>query len=240
MAQLRNDENPQPILGILGGMGPLATADFFMKVVLARRASGDQGHARIAVECDPAIPDRTAALVGPGQDPLPVMLAAGRRLAAAGANVCALVSMTAHAWLEPLRAALPLEILSAFEALGRRVARDHASASRIGVLATTGLIKAGLFEKHLPGIRVHYSDDEAQARFVMEAIYGMQGIKAGNTGEEPRRLLRQAAARLVARGADLIIVACAEMPLVLKQADVEVPLLDPMQYLAEALSSYGE
>jgi len=238
MASTNDTGTKRPVIGILGGMGPLATAEFFGKVVRACHATGDHGHPRVVVECDPSIPDRTEALSGGGADPLAAMTLAGRRLADAGVEVGALVSMTAHAWLDELRVSLPFSLLSAFEVLGEVIKERYAGAARIGVLATTGLIRAGLFDKQLPGLRVHYSDDEAQSRFVMEAIYGPRGIKAGNLGEEPRHLLRQAAARLVARGSDLVIVACAEMPLVLTQADVEVPLLDPTRYLAEALAAF--
>jgi aspartate racemase len=126
---------------------------------------------------------------------------------------------------------------SAFEALGAYIQAKHAGVKRIGVLATSGTIKAGLFDRLLPELRVHYSDDEAQERFVNEAVFGKAGVKTGNLGEEPRHLLKQAAARLVARGSDLVIVACAEMSLVLAQADVSVPLLDPMQILADDLAS---
>ncbi len=222
------------VLGILGGMGPEATVEFFRKVVDATPASKDQDHIPILVNCDPSIPDRTARILGRGEDPLPALIEAGRRLASAGATIGAIPCITAHFWLEDLRAALPFPFLSAFEELGRQIRSEYPEARRLGVLATTGSIRAGLYEKHLPDWRIHFPDEEAQTRFVMEAIYGKHGIKAGNRGEEPRRLLREAGNRLVARGADLLIAGCSEIPLALKPGDFEVPLLDPMQILARA------
>ncbi len=227
-------ESERQVLGILGGMGPEATVEFFRKVVEATPASRDQDHIHIIVNCDPSIPDRTAHILGRGPDPLPALLAAGKRLADAGATLGALPCMTAHVWIEELRAALPFPFLSAFEELAARIRSDHPQARRIGILATTGSIRSGLFEKHLPGWRIHFPDEEAQTRFVMEAVYGPHGIKAGNRGEEPRRLLREAGNRLVARGADLLIAGCTEIPLVLKPGDFEVPVLDPLQVLARA------
>ncbi|TFG79829.1 MAG: amino acid racemase [Spirochaetales bacterium] len=241
MATQTRDTGHNGAIGVLGGMGPLATAEFFKKLTLAISenggAAGDAQHPRVIVDSDPSIPDRTAYVLGKGPDPLPAMTAAAKRLVQAGATVCVLASITAHAYLDGLRTAVPCEFASAFDSLKARIERDYVGVGRVGVLATTGTIKSGLFDRYLPNLRVHYSDDEAQERFVMEAVYGSNGIKAGNVSEEPRHLLRQAAARLVARGAELIIVACAEMSLVLSPADVEVPLVDPMQFLVEDLAT---
>lgn len=227
-------ESGRQVLGILGGMGPETTVEFFRKVVEATPASRDQDHIHIIVNCDPSIPDRTENILGRGPDPLPALLAAGKRLAAAGATLGAIPCMTAHAWLEELRAALPFPFLSALEVLAERIRSDHPKVKRIGILATTGSIRSGLYEKHLSGWRLHFPDEEAQTRFVMEAIYGKHGVKAGNRGEEPRRLFREAGNRLVARGADILIAGCTEVPLALRPGDFEVPMLDPMQLLAEA------
>ncbi len=224
-------------IGIVGGMGPLASAEFFKKLSLASLARGEAGLIRIMVDSDPLIPDRSAHILGTGPDPLPAMLASVKRLEGAGATLCAVASIAAHAYLDGLKKGSSCGFASAFESLGAYIQARHAGVKRIGVLATSGTIKAGLFDRLLPELRVHYSDDEAQERFVNEAVYGKAGVKSGNLGEEPRHLLKQAAARLVARGSDIVIVACAEMSLVLAQADVSVPLLDPMQILADDLAS---
>ncbi|NLJ47388.1 MAG: amino acid racemase [Treponema sp.] len=238
MGGTAKSESGNQVLGILGGMGPEATVDFFRKVVEATPASKDQDHIHIIVNCDPSIPDRTENILGKGPDPLPAMIEAGRKLASAGATVGAVPCMTAHRWMEGLRAALPFPFLSAFEELERRIRSEYPRVKRIGVLATTGSIRAGLFEQHLADWRIHFPDEEAQTRFVMEAVYGTHGIKSGNRGDEPRRLLREAGNRLVARGAELLIAGCTEIPLALKPGDFEVPLLDPMQVLARAVVDY--
>lgn len=231
-------DSGQPVVGILGGMGPEATVEFFRKIVAATPASRDQDHLHIVVNCDPSIPDRTAHILSNGPDPLPAMIASGRALAAAGATVGTIPCMTAHTFLEGVRAALPFPFLSAFEELANYLRASYPDVKRIGVLATSGSIKAGIYDRNLSGWRIHYPDEDAQKRFVMEAIYGEHGIKAGNRGEEPRRLLREAGNRLVARGAEILIAGCTEIPLALRSGDFEVPLLDPMQVLAEAVVAY--
>jgi aspartate racemase len=231
-------DDTRSVIGVLGGMGSDATVDFFAKIVAATPAVADQQHLRIVVDCDPSIPDRSGHIMGQGPDPLPTMIAVGRRLLAAGATVGAIASITGHAYFDGLAAAVPLPFINAFEELAKLMHRQYGGARRIGALSTSGTIKAGLYEKYLSDWRIHYPDDESQARFVMEALYGQQGIKAGNTGEEPRLLLRQAAQRLIARGADVIIIGCTEIPLTLRPEDVAVPLIDPMQVLADALVAH--
>lgn len=222
-------------IGVLGGMGPEATAWFFARLVESDKASRDQDHLRIVVECDPSIPDRTAFLEGRGEDPLPAMAAAAARLATAGAGIAGISCMTAHAFLPRLRAATAMPFLSAFDTLAARIARDYSGARRVGVLATTGSRHAHLYEDNLPGFEVLWPPQEEQETLVMEAIYGRNGIKAGNRGEYPRALLAQAARSLRESGAELIVAGCTEVPLALSRADVDIPYIDPMTVLAEAL-----
>lgn len=222
-------------IGILGGMGPEAGIALLAKVVAAEPAARDQDHSPAILDSDPTIPDRTAYLLGKGPDPLPAMIAAGRRLAACGVTVGGIGCMTAHAFLDGLRAALPFRLLSAFEELSRAIAADYPRARRIGVLATSGSRAAGIFEKHLVGFECLWPSAKDQERLVMEAIYGGRGIKAGDRGEYPRGLLRQAAESLAASGADILVAGCTEIPLALRPEDVSRPLLDPMAILAAAL-----
>ena len=56
-------------IGIIGGMGPLATADLFEKITLHTRAQKDQDHLRVLIDSNTNIPDRTAALLHGGEDP---------------------------------------------------------------------------------------------------------------------------------------------------------------------------
>jgi aspartate racemase len=228
--------NERPLaIGVLGGMGPEATVGLFDKIVQADRVPRDQDHLRVVVECDPSIPDRTAHLLRGGENPLPAMIRSGMRLAGAGAGVGGVACMTAHAFIEALRAALPFRMLSAFEELGREIAAHYPAQTRVGVLATTGSRRAGLYERGLPGLSILWPSEEEQEALVMEAIYGRAGIKAGSPVEGPRLLLVGAAASLVASGAELVVAGCTEVPLALRPVDVAVPLLDPMEILARAL-----
>lgn len=224
-------------IGIIGGMGPEAGIALMAKVVAAEHVVRDQDHLPVVLDSDPTIPDRTACLLRGGPDPLPAMIAAGRRLAACGVTVCGVGCMTAHAFLDGLRAALPYRVLSAFEELARAIAANYPRARRIGILATSGSRAAGIFEKNLgvSGLECVWPSTEDQENLVMEAIYGKRGIKAGERGEYPRSLLGRAAAELAASGAELVVAGCTEVPLALRGEDIALPLLDPMEILAAAL-----
>jgi aspartate racemase len=87
------------VVGVLGGMGPAATADFYDKLVRATPATRDQHHLRVVVWSDPTVPDRSAAIVGDGPDPTPWLLRGGRVLTGAGAGLIAVPCNTAHAFL---------------------------------------------------------------------------------------------------------------------------------------------
>ena len=143
--------------------------------------------------------------------------------------------MTAHHFLARIRQHTSLRIVSALETMASAMRDAYPEVRSLGILATAGTKAARLYESSLGRYSILWPDDEAQKNLVMEAIYGSNGIKAGNRGERPRTLLAQAATGLIARGADAIVAGCTEVPLALSQEYLEVPLIDPMVLLAKAL-----
>ncbi|MDX9827520.1 MAG: amino acid racemase [Spirochaetia bacterium] len=222
-------------IGVLGGMGPEATLEFFKTVLSYDRAEKDQDHLHIIIENNPAIPDRTAFILGKGADPLPAMLVSAERLKAAGADLAGIPCMTAHHFLPRIREGSKLRFISALETMAQTLRDSHGKVQTLGVLATVGSKISRLYESALPSYTILWPDENEQNDLVMKAIYGKDGIKAGNRGEIPKSLLTQAAQSLIRRGAQAIIAGCTEVPLALAQYDIQVPLLDPMQMLAQSL-----
>lgn len=222
-------------IGIIGGMGPEAGIALFHDILRFDPASRDQDHLPVVLDSDPSIPDRTSHLLGEGPDPLPAMIRSGKRLANAKVELGAVACMTAHAYLAGLREALPFPILSAFEELAREITNQDRRISFAGILATTGSRKSRLFERGLPGISLVWPEQTDQENLVMEAVYGKRGIKAGFLDDSPRNFLVEASQKLIKSGAEIIVSGCTEIPLVLRQADIDVPLFDPMSILAKAL-----
>jgi aspartate racemase len=222
-------------IGILGGMGPEATLEFFKTLLSYDKAERDQDHLHIIIENNPAIPDRTAFILGKGENPLPAMLASAERLRIAGAELVGIPCMTAHHFLPEIRKNSPLRFVSALETMDRTLRDTYTEVRSLGILATAGTKAARLYESALPRYAILWPEEEEQKKLVMEAIYGRNGIKAGNRGEIPKALLKQAAELLIERGAQAIVAGCTEVPLALSQRDISVPLLDPMHMLATVL-----
>ncbi|HEX5504098.1 MAG TPA: amino acid racemase [Thermomicrobiales bacterium] len=221
------------IVGILGGMGPLATADLYRKIILATPAARDQDHLHVVIDADPSVPDRSAALRGEAPDPTPWLLRGARRLEAAGAAFIVVPCNTAHAFLPAVRPQIGIPILDMIAEAAARVRADFPAARRVGVLATRGTVASGLYHRALAaaGLAAITPDDAAQDRLVGAAI---AAVKAGDTSAAVGALVVEAGRGLVAAGAEVLLAACTELPLVLTAANAPAPLLDSTQALAEA------
>jgi aspartate racemase len=220
------------IVGILGGMGPLATVDLYHKIILATPASRDQDHLHVVIEADPSVPDRSSFLRGNGPDPLPALTRGACRLADAGVAFIVIPCNTAHAFLPDLRARVAVPILDMVAETAARVRADYPAARRVGILATEGTIAIGLYHAALRAQGLEpLQPDEAGQRLVSAAI---AAVKGGDTGPQPGAWLVEASHALIAAGAEVLLAACTELPLVLTAEMVPVPLLDPTQVLAEA------
>ncbi|GGS55199.1 aspartate/glutamate racemase family protein [Streptomyces violaceus] len=226
--------SPSEIIGILGGMGPAATADFYAKLVSMTPGSSDQDHLRTVIWSDPTIPDRTAALIGDGPDPTPWLLHGGRVLREAGATIIAIPCNTAHAFVPRIAGHVGLPIVHMIGEVARHLSALRPHVHTAGLLATTGTVRAGLYQEWLDrfGISLVLPGPDSQREEVMAAIHAVKAGRRDATAGEP---LARAARGLTARGAQVIIAGCTEIPLGLSTATVEVPLIDPAVVLAQAL-----
>ncbi|WP_448576063.1 aspartate/glutamate racemase family protein [Thermomicrobium sp.] len=219
------------IIGILGGMGPLATVDLYRKIIEATPAERDQDHLHVIIDADPSIPDRTAALLFGGPDPTPWLLASAQRLEQAGADFIIVPCNTAHAFLPRVRASISIPILSMIAATAERAAEIVTTGSIVGLLATAGTIASRLYQQALEerGLRCIVPDAQSQER-VSEAI---ALVKAGRTDQEVASLVLGASRELIAQGAAALILGCTELPIVFPISEVSVPVLDATRILAE-------
>jgi aspartate racemase len=221
-------------VGILGGMGPLATADFYGKIVRATPASRDQEHLRVVMWADPSVPDRTEALTVDGPDPTPWLIRGAHRLEAMGAEIIATPCNTAHAFLPRVRESIRARIVDMIDETVGEICRLHADVRTVGVLASAGTLQAGLYHRGLEraGLQVVAPDEFTQRTQVSAAI---RMVKAGNTGPECRELLAAGAESLARRGAQAVVAGCTEFPLILDRAAKKIPVIDPTAVLARAV-----
>ena len=221
------------VIGVLGGMGPAATADFYAKIVQATPAQRDQDHPRTLIWSDPTIPDRTGALIARGPHPGPQLAAGARKLERSGADVIAVPCNTAHAFLPEIRAAIGIPVLDMVIETRDRVLDLLGTGSTAGLLATDGTIRSRLYEHAFEqrGERLLVPADQQQDR-VMEAIRQVKGDAGWVAAAQ---ILCSAVADLAERGAGVVIAGCTEIPVALAGAEeLAVPVVDSTEALADA------
>lgn len=224
-------------VGVMGGMGPAATVDFLDRVRRRTPAAREQDHLRLLVDLDPGVPDRNAAVAGAGPSPGPALAAMAQGLERAGAQGLVLVCNSAHAWAGEVRAAVAIPLIDMVAETAAAVARRHPGARRPGLLAASACLEAGLYQRALAahGLEALAPPAELQARF-MARLYR---IKAGEVGEESRAGMRAIAEALVEGGADVIVAACTEAPLVLDAGELFAPLVDAAAVLVDRTVAFG-
>jgi aspartate racemase len=220
------------LLGVLGGMGPLATVDFLRKLIEETPARRDQDHVPVIVYSVPQIPDRPTAIAGNGESPLPYMLAGIHTLKHAGAQAVAIACNTAHYWYDDLVAQGGLPILHIADAACAALA--GLDVRRVGLLATTGTVAAGFYQSRiaLRGIECLVSTSNDQQTLVLPAI---ECVKHGDLAQA-HALAMRAAHHLLDNGAQAIVMGCTEIPLAIEYqlSNVSGQCIDATRALARS------
>ncbi len=240
------DGRAPAMIGIVGGVGPLAGLDLQAKIISQTAAGRDQEHLPVLSLSWPGpIVDRTEYLLGyVTENPAHALLAQLRLLAAAGATVAAIPCNTAHApaIFDIVRAGVagsPLRLLHLIEETAAHLAAEHPELRTVGVLSTTGTWRARLYPQLLEprGLRVVVPDATLQET-IHAAVYDpAHGIKpAGRVTARARAGLARGIAALRAQGAEAVILGCTEMSVAFAERRYEgLPLIDPTLILARAL-----
>lgn len=213
-------------VGVLGGMGPDATVDFMARVLALTPASADQEHLHLLVDQNPHIPNRQRALAGEGEDPGPVLAAMAARLEACGCNFLVMPCNTAHAFAAEISAAVEIALISIIDS----TLDAAADAGCVGLLATTACVNAGVYQQEFLARKQEFVlPSEAHCTRLTEAAFA---VKAGDRSAAVANSVREVGQQLVNRGADLIVLACTELPLVCGPDDLGVVVLSSTDELA--------
>ena len=201
------------MLGILGGMGPSATADFFTKLVAMTPAGCDQEHVPLLLSCLPQTPDRSAAILGAGPSPLPYLLLGLRRLIDAGALAIVVPCNSCHHWFDELQAASPAPILHIADAAIAALPED---SRPVALLATRGALQSGFYQRRLEArARTWWRPDpDSGQKAVDDAIAAIKRADPAAAGEAMRAVWQQCAAA----GVGTAIMGCTEIPLAAEHA----------------------
>jgi len=220
----------QKIAGVLGGMGPDATVDFMAKVIVMTDASRDQDHVRMLVDHNPHVPNRQEAILAGGEDPGPALAAMAAGLEARGADFLVIPCNTAYVFEDAILAATSIPLISIISESVEAVRASAPAATAVGLLATDGCLQAGIYQA---GIEAAGMTAVMPTTTEVDEIMGLiHAVKAGTQDDKTAAAMSGLAAALVTRGADAIIAGCTEIPLVLDDGDVNVPLISSTDALA--------
>jgi len=220
------------IIGILGGMGPEATADLYLEIIRLTPAEKDQEHLPVLIYSNPKVPDRTKAILEGGEDPVPILLESAKVLESGGAGIIVIPCNAAHYFLPRLQEQMSVRLLNMLEETLLSFKSHQPQGRSVGLLATTGTVHSGIYGDLFSreGVDVLVPDDADQER----VHSGIQTVKAGAHDKTTRDMFHSVGASLVRSGAQAVILGCTEIPLSFESEEVDFFALNPTRILAQA------
>lgn len=218
-------------VGVIGGVGPMATVYYMQRVIEMTKAGCDQEHINMLVFNDCDIPDRTAFIMEKSPDnPLPVMVEDAKRLEAAGCEFVVIPCNTAHYFYDELEQAVEIPVVNIVEETIRYAKARVQDLSCVGIMATTGTIVTGTYQKYAERAGLSFAvPDEDEQDLLMQIIY--DGVKAGKP--VPRADFDRVANHLRAKGAQCLILGCTELSVLKRDLPINDPdVLDSIDVLA--------
>ncbi|MBQ9387439.1 MAG: amino acid racemase [Lachnospiraceae bacterium] len=216
-------------LGVIGGLGPLATACFIEMTTMMTDAKCDQEHIPMAISSLPETPDRTRFILGiSSDDPYPLLLKSGQFVKEMGAEQIVIPCNTAQYFHNRLEEELQIPVIHLIRETAKYLQKN--GIEKVGIMATDGTIQTGLYQKELlaHGIESVVPDAKGQEG-VMHIIY--QNVKAGLPPEMPK--FNGIADRLKAEGAQVVILGCTELSVIKRDKHIGSGFIDAMQVMAK-------
>lgn len=221
------------LVGVIGGIGPLATAYFLDRVVRLTEADRDQDHVDMVVFHHATIPDRTTYILGGGDDPGPVMAADARALEGLGVSFLVMPCNTAHYFTDQVAAAVQIPVLSIIDETVSAARARNPGLRSVGLLATEGTVLAGVYQRALAAAGLGcLLPDAADQAGLMEVIYDQ--VKAGRPVDIGQ--FRAISGHLLAAGAQVLILGCTELSVIATDFDLlaEPEFVDSLDVLARS------
>lgn len=199
------------ILGIIGGMGPLATVNLFNKIVINTDARSDQEHIHMLIDNNVNIPDRTAFLLGKGEDPTKELIKSATRLEKAGADFLIMPCNTAHHFYQVIKEKINIDFLNMIEETVRFIQLKYPGVKEVGLLSTDGTLEAKIYDSYFNKQNIQVINPRKKIQdAIMDIIYG---IKAGKK-EIQIDAIYNAAEEFKAKGIKVFVLGCTELSIV--------------------------
>jgi aspartate racemase len=220
-------------IGVMGGMGPAASALFYRMTVEHTKALRDQDHADLILLSHASLPDRTQALLeGRRAELLKLLLADARMLEGCGADAIAIPCNTSHAFADEIQAGIgvPLINMVTEAALECAALLADSPSRRVALLATDGTVRAGFYGRALKARGIEpWLPPCALQSLVMRLIY--DGVKRGGRVDRADLLTMERA--LAAAGCDAALMACTELSVIKEAFKLPAFYIDAMLTLAK-------
>lgn len=220
-------------LGIIGGMGARAGANFFQKLIAFSPADKDQDFIEVIMHSNSMIPDRTRAIAYDECSPLDELIRSVKMLNACDVNLIVLTCNTAYYYYNDFVHYSDAPILNPAHLLRQFV--EENDFRNIGLLGTTGTMCSRIFCNELESVNrqvVRLSKWE-QENIFMKSVYMENGLKSSVVSLEAVDLMYRAAHLLIQRGADLIVGGCSEVSIALQPDRLPMPYVDTMDLMAK-------
>ena len=214
--------------GIIGGLGPMATAYLLQLIVDMTDAKTDQEHLDAIIFNRPGVPDRTAYILDPTKpSPVPIMVDMAQKLEALGVCAIGTPCVTAHSFHEALQSSVQVPFIHMVQETAAYL--KSIGCKKAGIMATTGTVRMGLFQKVLKDVGIGcVLPDETMQQFVMSLIY--DNVKAGLPADMEK--FRTVSNALHAEGCDAIILGCTELSIIKRDNAIGSGYLDALEVLA--------
>ncbi|MEG2984634.1 MAG: amino acid racemase [Peptostreptococcaceae bacterium] len=215
-------------VGIIGGMGTVATIDLFNKIVLETNAKSDKEHIHILIDNNTQIPDRTSFILGKGEDPTNEILKSAKNLEKIGADFLAIPCNTAHYFYETIKLNVKIDILNMIEETAKSIKLNK--IDKVGLLATTGTIKASVYESIFSKYDIEIiTPNYYGQRVIMDFIYG---IKEGKVNFDKEAIIN-VFEYFKENNISNVILGCTELPVGVSMLGIEGDFIDPTSILAK-------
>jgi len=223
-------------IGIIGGMGPLATVDLYRRIVLRTRAEKDQDHIHVIIDSNTDIPDRTKAIIADGEDPTPELIKSAKRLEQAGADFLIMPCNTAHYFIDRVSGSVHIPFVNMLEETVKSTCDKYGKNTVVGIMATDGTVKSGIYEKYYSKLGIKTIVPDKTQEKIMMFIYEV--VKAGKL-EQGTDLMFECVEELRQKGANAFLLGCTELSSAQYYYGFEGSFINPMEALTEASIKYA-
>lgn len=228
---MNSNPKDRKVIGILGGMGPYATIDFFKYLVDKTPATKDWHHHHIIIDNNPRIPSRTRAFLYNEDSPLPLMKAGIERLVAAGADVIAVPCNSAHFFLYQLLETVDFPLVDMVAETAKQVSAS--GIRKVGVMAGEVTVGAQLYERHLDPVGIEVTHVSAEQQLTVRSI--IEDVKTDAVSNRTIDSFKAVAQSFQDHGCEGLILGCTELPIIARQAALALTCFDSLDALASAV-----